>query len=46
MTSKITESVIEQFVIDLLVHYKYQYIYGLDIAPDSDNSSPSGDVQS
>jgi type I restriction enzyme, R subunit len=34
--SKITESSIESFAIELLVNHGYQYIYGPDIAPDSD----------
>jgi len=33
---KITESAIEEFAIELLVKYSYQYIYGPDIAPDSE----------
>lgn len=37
MTSKITESEIENFVITLLENQGYQYIYGPSIAPDSDN---------
>src|SRR5665648_766397 len=34
--SKITESEIEQFAIELLEHQGYHYIYAPDIAPDSD----------
>ena len=41
MTSKITESEIEQFAIELLEHQGYQYIYAPDIAPDSDNPKRS-----
>ncbi len=33
--TKITESAIEQFAIDLLGKAGYQHIYGPDIAPDS-----------
>jgi type I restriction enzyme, R subunit len=33
---KITETVIEKFAIELLEKQGYQYIYGPDIAPDSD----------
>ncbi|MEI8245102.1 MAG: type I restriction endonuclease subunit R [Lentisphaerota bacterium] len=36
MTNKITESHIEQFALELLEKQGYQYIYGPDIAPDSD----------
>lgn len=36
MTSKITESSVEQFSIDLLETSGYQYVYGPDIAPDSE----------
>jgi len=36
MTVKITESAIEQFAIDLLEKHAYHYIYGPDIAPDSE----------
>jgi len=35
-TTKITESEIEKFSIELLEHQGYQYIYAPDIAPDSD----------
>jgi len=35
-TTKITESEIEKFAIELLEHQGYQYIYAPDIAPDSD----------
>jgi len=35
-TSKITESAIETFAIELLETQGYQYIYGPDIAPDSE----------
>ncbi len=43
-TSKITESAIETFAIELLEKHSYQYIYCPDIAPDSENEStpPSG----
>ena len=34
--TKITESAIEQFAINLLEHLGYQYLYGPDIAPDGD----------
>jgi type I restriction enzyme R subunit len=34
--SKITESAIEEFAIELLEKHGYQYIYGPDIAPDSE----------
>jgi type I restriction enzyme, R subunit len=36
MTANLTESSIEQYAIDLLVKQGYQYIYGPDIAPDSE----------
>jgi type I restriction enzyme R subunit len=36
MSDKITESAIEKFAIELLEKAGYQYIYGPDIAPDSD----------
>jgi len=36
MTNKITESSIETFAIELLEKHGYQYIYGPDIAPDSE----------
>jgi type I restriction enzyme, R subunit len=36
VTSKITESSVEQFSIDLLETSGYQYVYGPDIAPDSE----------
>src|SRR5665648_398922 len=39
--SKIAESEIEQFAIELLEHQGYQYIYAPDIAPDSDNPQRS-----
>ena len=35
-TTKITESEIEKFAIELLERQGYQYIYAPDIAPDSD----------
>ena len=35
-TSKITESAIEAYAIELLEKQSYQYIYGPDIAPDRD----------
>lgn len=34
--TKITESEIERFAIELLEHQGYQYVYAPDIAPDSD----------
>ena len=34
--NKITESAIEEFAIELLEKSGYQYVYALDIAPDSD----------
>jgi len=34
--TKLHESNIEQFTIDLLQNFGYQYLYGPDIAPDSD----------
>lgn len=37
MTNKITESAIETFAIELMEKQGYQYIYGPDIAPDSDS---------
>jgi type I restriction enzyme, R subunit len=37
--TNITESSIEQYAIDLLVNQGYRYIYGPDIAPDSEESS-------
>ena len=36
--TKITESAIEKFAIELLEKLGYQYIYAPDIAPDSDTS--------
>jgi type I restriction enzyme R subunit len=36
MTTKITESSIETYAVELLEHQGYQYIYGPTIAPDSD----------
>lgn len=41
MSSKITESAIETFAIELLETQGYQYIYGPDIAPDSDTPERS-----
>ena len=42
MTSKITESCIETFAIELLGKHGYQYIYGYpDIAPDSETHERS-----
>ena len=35
--SKITESDIENYVLELLESLGYEYIYAPDIAPDSDN---------
>lgn len=40
-TSKITESAIETFAIELLETQGYHYIYGPDIAPDSDTPERS-----
>ena len=40
-SSKITESSIETFAIELLEKHGYHYIYGPDIAPDAD-TFPSG----
>jgi type I restriction enzyme, R subunit len=40
-TTKITESAIETFAIELLETQGYQYIYGPDIAPDSDTPGRS-----
>lgn len=37
MTGKITESEIEQHAIELMEQQGYRYLYGPDIAPDSDN---------
>jgi hypothetical protein len=39
--TNITESSIEQSSIDLLVKQGFQYIYGPDIAPDSEAPLPS-----
>ncbi len=36
MANKITESAIETFAIELLEKQGYHYIYGPDIAPDSE----------
>ncbi|MGD0951386.1 MAG: type I restriction endonuclease subunit R [Methanotrichaceae archaeon] len=36
MTTKITESDIEKFALEILEKHDYQYIYGPDIAPDSE----------
>ena len=41
MTAKITESAIENFAITLLEKQGYQYIYGPDIAPDSETAERS-----
>lgn len=41
MENKITESEIKTFAIDLLESSGYQYIYGPDIAPDSDTPERS-----
>ena len=41
---KITESAIESFAIDLLEKQGYQYIYGPDIAPDSEAPLPLGEA--
>ncbi len=40
--TKITENEIEEFAIELLEKQGYQYLYGPDIAPDSDSSLRSG----
>ena len=37
MSDKITESAIEKFAIELLEKQDFHYIYGPDIAPDTDN---------
>jgi type I restriction enzyme R subunit len=37
--SKLTESAIEDLAIELFVRHGYQYLYGPDIAPDSDASA-------
>lgn len=44
--SRITESAIEDFVIELLISQGYQYIFGPDIAPDGDKPERAtfGDV--
>ena len=44
MTTKITESSIEQYAIELLEAQGYRYIYGPDIAPDTDSPSPLGEA--
>src|SRR5574344_112349 len=44
MNNKITESVIEKFTINLLETQGYQYIYGPDIAPDSEAPLPLGEA--
>lgn len=36
LMTRITESIIEEFTIELLEKQGYQYIYGPDVAPDSD----------
>ncbi len=43
----LTENPIEQFTIKLLQRLGYQYIYGPDIAPDSEKevSLPSGKTE-
>ena len=41
MTNKLTESAIEAFAIKLLEKQGYQYIYGPDIAPDSETPERS-----
>ena len=41
MKNKITESEIETFAVDLLESSGYQYLYGPDIAPDSDTPERS-----
>jgi len=41
MTTKITESAIEKFAIELLEKQGYQYIYGPDIAPDGETPERS-----
>ncbi len=40
--TKITENEIEEFAIELLEKQGYEYLYGPDIAPDSDNSLRGG----
>ena len=40
--SRITESTIEKFAIELLKKQGYQYIYAPDIAPDASTSSATG----
>jgi type I restriction enzyme R subunit len=39
--TKITESAIETFAIELLEKHGYQYLYGPDIAPDSETPERS-----
>jgi len=41
MTTKITESAIEKFAIELLERQGYQYIYGPDIAPEGEKPARS-----
>ena len=41
MTNKLTESLVENFCIELLKKQGYEYIYAPDIAPDSDNPQRS-----
>jgi type I restriction enzyme R subunit len=36
MTTNLTESAIETFAVELLEKHGYQYLYGPDIAPDSE----------
>lgn len=40
--SRITESMIEEFTIELLNKLGYEYIYAPDIAPDVETSTSSG----
>lgn len=43
--NRITESAIEQFAIELLEKSGYQYVYGPDLAPDSEHPERQyGDV--
>lgn len=44
MTNKITESSVETFAIELLEKHGYKYIYGPDIAPDSETPLPLGEA--
>ena len=44
MTSRITEFDIEALAIELLENQGYQYIYGPDIAPDTETPLPLGEA--